>query len=276
MGTNPSTPPLLIPHIHLLCMHKPASDAFTQALSEYGVSSSSSPSSSPSSSKLHYTIHNTFLSDLPGSLHFDLVVSPANSYGILDGGFDDAISRAFSPRDAYGALTRAAQRELYRQGHMGYLPPGGCCLVPIPEASKGQLRYHDGQGWGCRYLALCPTMRVPAPCGWDRDVVYECVWSLLCAIDRHNNDGGSGGVAGEGRAAVAGEEDTPPSSKIESVLMTPLGTGAGGISDEKWAKQAVLAIKHWIDAKQNPEKWSAMNWEGARDIDKELRVTHKA
>ncbi|KAI0009815.1 hypothetical protein F4779DRAFT_580116 [Xylariaceae sp. FL0662B] len=240
-----------IPYIHLLCMQESASDAFTRAVADYKIAPAS----------LNYTIHNTYLSDLPSSLTFDLVVSPANSYGILDGGFDGAISRAFSPKTNYGALTRTAQKELYRL-HSGYLPTGSCCIVKIPESFRGTLRYHDGNGWGCRYLALCPTMRVPGPCDWNRDVVYDCIWSLLNAIERHNGSGTEGGSAG--------------STKIESILMTPLGTGTGGISDDKWAKQAVLAIKHWIDAKQKPERWTAMNWEDAREIDKQLRPTHKA
>ncbi|KAI1473030.1 macro domain-like protein [Daldinia caldariorum] len=250
-----------IPYIHLLCMHESASDAFVRAAAEQGLEPP----------LLNFTIHNTYLADLAPSVTFDLVVSPANSYGILDGGFDDAISRAFSPRGDYDALTRVAQRELYRL-HGGYLPPGSCCLVRIPEPFRGTLRYHDGRGWGCRFLALCPTMRVPAPCDWDRDVVYECVWSLLNAIERHNRgveaeaeeeeeEGGEGASSGSG------------STKIGSILMTPLGTGTGKISDDKWAKQAVLAIKHFIDAKQHPETWSAMSWKETGKIDIELMKT---
>ncbi|KAI1807855.1 macro domain-like protein [Daldinia bambusicola] len=249
-----------VPHIHLLCMHPSASDAFVRAASEHAVDPS----------LLGFTVHNTYLADLPRSVSFDLVVSPANSYGILDGGFDDAISRAFSPRDDYGALTRAAQRELYRL-HRGYLPPGSCCVVRIPDAFRGALRYHDGMGWGCKYLALCPTMRVPAPCNWDRDVVYECVWSLLNAIERHNR-----GVEAEevqGGSSGGNSRGSSGSTKIGSILMTPLGTGTGGISDDKWAKQAVLAIKHFIDAKQHPETWSAMTWKETSKIDIQLMKT---
>ncbi|KAI1399673.1 hypothetical protein F4819DRAFT_406784 [Hypoxylon fuscum] len=242
----------LIPHIHLLCMHQSASDAFYNAVTEHKLPPGS----------LDYTIHNTYLADLPPSLTFDLVVSPANSYGILDGGFDNAISRAFSPKTDYAALTRAAQKELYRL-HGGYLPPGSCCIVPIPEAFRGTLRYHDGNGWGCCYLALCPTMRVPGPCGWDRDVVYECIWSLLNAIEQHNDGAEKGGEGGG-------------ATKIQSILMTPLGTGAGGIRDDKWARQAVLAIKHWIDAKRNPERWAAMKWEDVKVVNDQLRQTYTA
>lgn len=305
MATNPTSataaaPPPLLPHIHLLCMQPSASTAFAQALVATHAASAP-PSTPPLSSHLRYTVHNTYLSDLPDTLRFDLAVSPANSYGILDGGFDDALSRALGPRDDYGALTRAAQRALYRR-HGGYLPPGGCCVARIPvEQFRGRLRYRSesgegsasGSAWGCRYLALCPTMRVPSPCGWDRDVVYECIWSLLNAIGQHNDgiaarrtttddddDGAGGGGEGDGggggERAGGGEGEEPAPSRIESILMTPLGTGTGGLSDDKWAKQAVLAMKHWVEAKQNPQKWSAMNWKDAGVVDNELRVTHSA
>ncbi|KAK6956807.1 hypothetical protein Daesc_002087 [Daldinia eschscholtzii] len=253
MATSTTQP---IPYIHLLCMYESASDAFTREVQEQGIEPA----------LLNYTVYNTYLSGLPPSLKFDLVVSPANSYGILDGGFDNAISLAFSPPTHYDALTRAGQKELYRL-HSGYLPPGMCCIVRIPESFRGTLKYHDGNGWGCRYLALCPTMRVPSRCDWDREVVYECVWNLLNAIEQHNKaveEGGNGAGAGA---------DGPP-AKIESILMTPLGTGVGGISNEKWAKQAVLAIKHFIDAKKHPEKWSAITWQETSKVDIELMKSH--
>ncbi|KAK7751712.1 hypothetical protein SLS62_006373 [Diatrype stigma] len=287
MAANPAASPPLLPHIHLLCMQPSASAAFAQALASHASSPPSiapaPATASPLSSHLHYTVHNTYLADLPSSLRFDLAVSPANSYGILDGGFDDALSRAFGPRDDYAALTRAAQAELYRR-HAGYLPPGACCLVRIPvEEYRGRLRPYqdgslgddDGGAWGCRYLALCPTMRLPSLCTWDRDVVYECIWSLLNAIDQHNanlSNTVDPGKAGEGER----EDPAPAPTKIESILMTPLGTGTGGLSDDRWAKQAVLAMKHWVEAKQNPHKWSALNWMDLGIVDTELRKTYRA
>ena len=80
-------------------------------------------------------------------------------------------------------------------------------------------------------------MRMPADANWDREVVYECIWSLLCA-----------GKAPEG------EEE------IRSILMTPLATGVGRLSPERWAAQAVLAMKHFTEASENPEKWSSLGW----------------
>lgn len=217
-----------LPHIHFLCMFEQFSTAFKNAQESRRL-----PSSVP------WTIHNCSLAALDSSVQFDTIVSPANSYGLLDGAFDDAISRAFSPTDDYMALTRVAQTQLYKQ-YRGFAPPGSCTLVAIPKEFETRSR----NVWGTRHLALCPTMRIPNDVRWDREVVYECIWSLLCAIDNHNRD------VREGKA-----ED-----EIRSVLMTPLAAGIGRVSAEKWATQAVLAIKHFVEASEKPEKWGALDW----------------
>ncbi|OAQ60478.1 hypothetical protein VFPPC_06613 [Pochonia chlamydosporia 170] len=221
-------PTTAIPHIHLLCMETACSDAFTKALESYQLPS-----------PVQFELHRAALQFVPDTAKFDLVVSPANSYGRLDGGFDDAISRAFSPRDNYLALTKVAQSKLYQEW-FGFAPPGSCTLVRIPvefqETSKNV--------WGTKFIALCPTMRTPQEVRWDREVVYESVWSLLVTIDKHN------------RAVERGEGD--PGDKISTILMTPLATGIGRVNPERWAHQMLLAIKHFVDAKQHPDKWSSL------------------
>ncbi|RSL98383.1 hypothetical protein CEP52_010359 [Fusarium oligoseptatum] len=227
MGSSNSS----LPHIHLLCMEERYIDAFEAARVSRKLPSSFS-----------IEIHDYALSQLPSSVQFDTIVSPANSYGRLDGAFDDAISRAFAPRDDYHALTGVAQKKLYEQWR-GFAPPGTCTLVRIPDEFQPRSR----NVWGTKRVALCPTMRMPADANWDREVVYECIWSLLCAVDNHNRDVKAG-------KAPEGEEE------IRSILMTPLATGVGRLSPEKWAAQAVLALKHFTEASENPEKWGALGW----------------
>ncbi|KAJ6442280.1 phage tail assembly-like protein [Purpureocillium lavendulum] len=221
-----------IPHIHLLCMEPRFATAFTTAVAHHGLSASAS---------LTFDIHEAALQFVADSTRFDLIVSPANSYGRLDGGFDDAISRAFSPRDDYLALTRVAQRTLY-DAWRGFAPPGTCTIVRIPREFDPP---RSRNAWGARYLALCPTMRTPQEVTWDREVVYESVWSLLVAVDRHNE---------KVRAGAGGETDVA----IGSVLMTPLATGIGRVSETRWAHQCVLAMKHFLEAKERPDKWSQL------------------
>lgn len=217
-----------LPEIHLLCVEDKHVAAFQEAASALSYPSP-------------ITTHNCALSFLPSSVKFDAIVSPANSYGLLDGGFDDAISRAFSPRDGYVELTRVAQRKVYDEWR-GFAPPGTCTLVRMPTEFEARSR----NIWGTKYLALCPTMKIPQEVTWDREVVYEVIWSLLCALDKHN------------RSAPEGE-------KIRSILMTPMATGYGRVSPQKWAAQTVLAIRHFCDSVNNPHAWSTLNW---TDVDK--------
>ncbi|KAK7429486.1 hypothetical protein QQZ08_004079 [Neonectria magnoliae] len=226
-----------LPHIHLLCIEDQHSAAFDKASAAHKLGSSVS-----------VTIHDCALSMLPSSAQFDVIVSPANSYGRLDGGFDDAISRALSPRDDYLALTRVAQEALYDEWR-GFAPPGTCTIVRIPEAFQERSR----NVWGAKYLALCPTMRVPMNVRWDRDIVYNTMWSLLCAVDKHNR--GS------------------PDDKISGVLMTPMATGTGQVSAGRWASQTVLALKHFLAALEDPGKWSALGWPEIYDSANEISNT---
>lgn len=226
-----------IPEILLLCMESEFITAFDEAIQTHW------PDFAPETVKI--TKFNERLNSLPPSVKFDLVVSPANSYGRLDGAFDHAISLAFSPRKDYHALTRAAQSVLYDKWR-GYAPPGSCTLVEFPEDLKQNVR-------DCSWVAICPTMREPENVNWDREVVYECVWSLLCQLEGHN------------RRNV--------DNKIETILMTPLATGIGKVSKERWAAQAVLALKHFVDSLEKPEEWSSLQWDTIEKIDDEVRQT---
>lgn len=99
-------------------------------------------------------------------------------------------------------------------------------------------------------------MRRPYDVTWDREVVYECVWSLLCQVEGWNR----------GRSK----------DRIDSVLMTPLATGYGCVSKERWASQLVLALKHFVDALERPERWSRLDWgniaKDAREVERTWRM----
>ncbi|CCM05081.1 uncharacterized protein FIBRA_07288 [Fibroporia radiculosa] len=205
------------------------------------------------------------LADLSGpASQFDCIVSPANSYGRLDGGhmithyafipidsFDFFLAEALAPAEELEAPTKLAQAALYRRWR-GYAPPGSCTLVSLLNSSCANNRH------SCSYIALCPTMRVPINVEWDREIVYNCVWSLLVALDEHNRAvKTNGGV------------------KISRVLMPGLATGIGGISAEQCAQQMALAFKHFEDALAHPQKWSALEWDDAIDYAEDVRATHR-
>ncbi|KAF9231474.1 macro domain-like protein [Melanogaster broomeanus] len=179
----------------------------------------------------------------------DCIVSPANSFGRFDGGFDQILSDLLAPSADPAALTRAAQSVLHRRWR-GYAPPGTCTLIPLSDTPCA------ANPFSCRFVALCPTMRFPSSVTWHREIVYNCVWSLLVEVDAHN-------------ARAATDSKVHP---IESVAMTGLGTGIGCISPQQCAKQTALAFAHYHDAKMKPEMWSAMTWEDIENYPLEIRL----
>ena len=95
-------------------------------------------------------------------------------------------------------------------------------------------------------------MRMPSDVTWDREVVFECIWSLLNAMVIENRKG----------------------AEIKSMLMTPLATGTGRVSEKKWAEQCILAVRHFLDAGNNREKWSSLDWPDAGRMSLEVQKTH--
>ena len=99
-------------------------------------------------------------------------------------------------------------------------------------------------------------MRTPENVRWNKEVVYNCVWSLLVAIDNHNAEI----AADPGKAAREGAR------AIETVAMTGLATGVGAVSPEVCARQTALAFAHYHEAKAKPEKWGALEWRDILDM----------
>jgi hypothetical protein len=99
-------------------------------------------------------------------------------------------------------------------------------------------------------------MRTPETVNWDYEVVYECIWSLLVAIDNHN-----------AAAATTGE------TIINKVIVPGLATGIGAVSAEKCAVQMALALKHYHDALSNPDKWCKLQWGQIYDLADEVMAT---
>lgn len=213
-----------------------------------------------------FTFVTSNLENLEGQ--FDCLMSPANSYGIMDGrqvhplthpwidlkalySYDHYLSAAFQPSEKeYDALTRAVQATLYKEW-AGYAPPGSCTLAPLPP------RLIESNRFGCSYIAVLPAMRVPENVTWDKDIVYNSMWSLLASLARHHD-----------AAVNTGEEP-----KIKTVLMTGLATGVGRISYTRCAEQMALAVKHFAEARENEDKWSKLNWVDVGILDIQVEKT---
>ena len=91
----------------------------------------------------------------------DGIVSPANSFGLLTGGYDKAI------RDYFGKALQDAVRAKILSDYFGEQTVGTCIVVDIPNAPGKKLLH-------------TPTMRTPSVIR-DHQVVYQCMRSALIA-----------------------------------------------------------------------------------------------
>ncbi|KAF8165722.1 macro domain-like protein [Crassisporium funariophilum] len=202
----------------------------------------------------NFAIINSTLQDLPEDLRtYDCIVSPANSYGRLDGGFDYYLSEALAPPDDHDAPTRITQNVLYSKWK-GFAPPGTCTLIPLKNTPCFPNPH------ACRFIALVPTMRIPEKVIWNREIVYNCMWSLLATLTAHNESSEGGASGDEG---------------ISTVLMTGLATGVGEVSAERCAHQMALAIRDFVRASENPDKWGAADWDTILKNANDTRRTHR-
>jgi len=97
---------------------------------------------------------------------FDCMVSAANSFGLMDGGVDAAITRFFG----YALVERVQHRIL--DEYLGEQPVGTSLIVETAHPKHP-------------FIAHTPTMRVPLPIA-HTDSVYVAMWAMLLAVRRHN------------------------------------------------------------------------------------------
>jgi hypothetical protein len=150
-----------------------------------------------------------------------------------------------------GAPTALIQATLYKQWK-GFAPPGTCTIVHLKGSS------FENNSHGCAHIAFCPTMRCPEPVTWNRELVYNLMWSILVSVEQHNTAVTKIGTG----------------EKIRKVLMTGLATGYGEISSAKCAQQMALAVKHFLEASAHSDKWSSMTWDDTVPLNVDLRRTH--
>ncbi|MCX5658209.1 MAG: macro domain-containing protein [Planctomycetota bacterium] len=174
-------------------------------------------------------------------LRVDAVVSPANSFGFMDGGIDHVYSRRF------GWDVQKRLQEMIRTRHHGELLIGAAEIVETHHAA-------------IPYVIAAPTMRVPM-------ILTNTVNPYLAAravllLIRH-------GVVPDG--ALAGE---PVSAAVNSVAFPGLGTGTGRVSPDTCAIKVRAAIEEvlmgrlefprsWMDAQ---ERHQFLYTDHARDL----------
>lgn len=126
----------------------------------------------------------------------DCIVSPGNSYGLMDGGVDRTINYMLD-----GISDRV--QNVIENVYYGEQPVGSCLLLKTYNQKY-------------KYLAHCPTIRIPETTNNNLNP-YIAFRSLLATIFNHNR--------------VADEND-----KIKTVLCTAFCTGAGGMDNNEAAR----------------------------------------
>jgi len=126
----------------------------------------------------------------------DAIVSPANCFGIMDGGLDLAI------RDQLGFAVESKVQQVIVDRYHGELPIG-CAEIVETNDSR----------W--RYLIAAPTMRVPEPIPYTINA-YLAFRAVLVAIENFNKSLGK--------------------REIDSLVCCGLGTGIGKVSPERCAR----------------------------------------
>jgi O-acetyl-ADP-ribose deacetylase (regulator of RNase III) len=133
----------------------------------------------------------------------DAMVSPANSFGIMDGGLDLAI------RDELGFAVQRKIQDIIVAKYHGELHVG--CAVIIET---------NDQRW--RFMVAAPTMRIPSHVGFTLNA-YLAFRAVLVAVENLNK--------------VAKRQE------IDSLVCCGLGTGVGKMSANKCARQMRAAYQ---------------------------------
>ncbi|HQV30425.1 MAG TPA: macro domain-containing protein [Calditrichia bacterium] len=113
-------------------------------------------------------IVNGYFEQLPV---FDCIVSAANSFGLMDGGVDLAISNFFGR-----SLVHRVQKYIL-ENFRGEQPIGTSFLIETGHEKHP-------------FLAHTPTMRTPMAISLT-DNVYYAMWAMLLAVDKHNRNSDS-------------------------------------------------------------------------------------
>jgi O-acetyl-ADP-ribose deacetylase (regulator of RNase III) len=154
----------------------------------------------------------------------DAVVSPANSYGFMDGGVDAVHKNYFGPE------VQTRLRQQIHDSHHGELVVGQADVV---ETGHKEIRF----------LIAAPTMRVPMNLG---ETVNPYLAARAVFVLVTHGTFSSGALAGQ---KVFGQ--------IETTAMPGLGTGVGKVGFNTCAHQVRSAINDiLLKEYQMPQSWA--------------------
>jgi O-acetyl-ADP-ribose deacetylase (regulator of RNase III) len=145
----------------------------------------------------------------------DAIVSPANSYGYMDGGIDLAY------RNHFGLGLQTRLQRVLEQSWNGMLPIGEAVIIPT-------------QNEAIPHMIAAPTMERPTDVSTTENA-YTAMVAALRAVKRYNTWAEANSSAG-----------------IYRILVPGLCTGIGGMKVDKAGKQMRQAVN---EALCNWERW---------------------
>lgn len=172
------------------------------------------------------TIHRGSILDVP----CDAVVSPANSFGFMDGGIDALYMHYF--RHSSQTDIQAIVRRAVRERHAGELVVGNATIVETGDTA-------------IPYLFAAPTMRVPIDLPADTVNPYLAARAVLLLA--HQGTFPDGTHAGE-----------PVADHIRRIAFPGLGTGIGRVRPRVCAQQvraAIVQVRAILDGTYRPPEF---------------------
>lgn len=167
------------------------------------------------------TIHRGSIFDVQA----DAYVSPANSFGFMDGGIDLAYVMELG-----GRIERAVQNAICEE-HFGELPVGQAVIVPTDHTKVP-------------FLIAAPTMRVPMKLPKTTVNPYLAARAVLNLIHPKN--------------LFTVDSCRLVSNVVRTVAFPGLGTGVGGVDPRVCARQVAEAIRRvFLGDNEFPENWLA-------------------
>ncbi|SDD26747.1 O-acetyl-ADP-ribose deacetylase (regulator of RNase III), contains Macro domain [Paenibacillus sp. UNCCL117] len=137
---------------------------------------------------------------------WDCIITPGNSYGIMDGGFDLHVSRFFGPQ-----LEHRVRGYIFAM-HASIQPVGTALIVPTKDQKHP-------------YVAYAPTMRTPMPI-FGTINVFLAMKAALQAIQNHND--------------TCSQDGCRP---IRKVICPGFGTATGHVAYDVAAHQMRIAYE---------------------------------
>jgi O-acetyl-ADP-ribose deacetylase (regulator of RNase III) len=150
----------------------------------------------------------------------DALVSPANSFGFMDGGLDMLISKFF------GWHIQDRLQTIIKHKYHGEIIVGEAEIVPTDHPKLP-------------FVISAPTMRVPMILGHESVNVYLATRAVLLLIKYGKFN-----------------DSTLVSEKVKSVVFPGMGTGVGKVPPEICARQMKQAIQDVIIHNEFPQSWS--------------------